>query len=481
MNTPLPPSPFVVALPARRNYLRALVRILIIVLVVSIPGLLIIEKLYPDVYTETITNKLRIPPLYKTVQNVWYVYGPKTAEQKALDALYATYCAPENTPMSQVKIPLNITTSSFGEIDAAIRGSLAAQTPEPISLLRTALVKMAQDEDPANTRLGKDAITATREQSAQRTSPEGAAFTKRFSASAAKLGALFHAFQKAGFTQSQSQNPITIGGVEHQVTNQELLLYSYWYGSINDVSYQKISAAKQREVDAVLFAYLEEINELLTFTLTSLTTLSQSAEIDIQKEVALSFDDELQLLQAGTPNDPKTGLHLSGFGSIILHEKKDFDESFRWQLCAAQNYYDPLSMYNLGGYYSNGVGANSAQGEVAVRIPLTRDIRTSYFWHMTLVLVDNLQYGFFTDAGRQTGWNTIAGIDAIQNGGELSIDELSSIEQEAHAFVAQKYPDVGTSGLEAEVHSMGSMIDALQQATGLPKEELNTQATPTRQ
>ncbi len=481
METNAPLSPFVVPVPVRRNYLWSLIRILVIVLVVSISGLLIIERLYPDVYTETITNTLRIPPLYKTVQNVLYVYGPKTAEQKKLDALYATYCAPGSAPVNQVKIPLNIKTSSFEEIDAAIQRAFVAQTPEPINLLRSALVKMALDEDPANTRLGKDAISAISEQSAHRTSPEGTAFTKRFSTSATKLGALFHAFQKAGFTQSQSQNPIMIEGVEHQVTNQDLLLYSYWYGSINDASYQKVSAAKQREVDAVLFAYLEEINELLTSTLTALTTLSQSADADIQKEFTLSLDDELQLLQIGTPNDAKTGLHLSGLGEVILHEKHDFDESLRWQLCSAQNYYDPLSMYNLGGYYYNGVGADSSQNEVTVRVPLARDIRTSYFWNMALVLIDSLQYGYFTDSSRQTGWNTIAEIDAIQNGGELSVDELSSVEQEAHSFVAQKYPELGTSGLEAAVHSMGSMVDALQKAAGLPKEELNTLVAPAGQ
>ena len=444
---------------------------------IIIASLVAFEIMSPNVYEEQIHTRMHVPLLYKTGLQLLHI---KTAEEKRLDEEFERFCGTAAGDTTKVTQSLDVKNASFDDIDAAIKKAYTVGAPEPIALLRDSIVQTVRTVDAADTRLGKDAMTSVGEEFANKVTAAGKRFSDRFFEPTNKLNTLFLGFEKAGFTQSSSMNPVKIGGVEHEVTNLELFLYRYWYASISDPSYKKLKLAKRTQVNAILVAYLEQVNELLHATNDALAALATVASADIQKAQTLTFKDSLDILFASSPSDTKAGFDISLVGGTILHERHDFDESFRWQLCAAQKYYEPLSMYNISGYYASGVEATTTPDAPTVRVPLKQDLHAAYFWNMVLVLIDSLQYGFFTDSSATLGWNTIGAIDAIQNEGKFTPAELASIEKEARTFVEKKYPTVGSSGLEASVHSAAAAVDAIGAAAGLPKEELNTQTETPR-
>lgn len=411
----------------------------VIVVVMATGGLVAFEKIDPQAYRAVLQEPYRIPPLYSIAQEYLgaYIPFPDSEETVRLDALYAKYCAADVAKSAQITLPLSVASSSFSEISDAIEKAKSDNHPAHLALLFDELTILAQ-ADVAATQLGEDAIGAKAED----------AFTQQFSPIAQELKSLFAAFEKSGLTPDAWLEKVPVDVQDHTVTDVEFTLYSIWYEKTRNDAFVRLSSAQKNRTEGELLRYLAELHELLNAISAAREMLAQGAQTETNKKIAeATVASTMQLLEEGSPQDRAAGFLLSLLGVSILKEKKDFDLSLRYQRCAAEKYFDTFSMYNLGGYYGRGVDS-ATYPELSIKAPLSKDMKTAYYWNMALVLTDSVEYGLFADSRQALGASTAAAIEGIQKAGGLTQEELVMLEDGAYEFVAQKYPEVTVSGFE---------------------------------
>ena len=158
---------------------------------------------------------------------------------------------------------------------------------------------------------------------------------------------------------------------------------------------------------------------------------------------------------------------LSGSRSEILLETiaagfrltNDFDNAIKFDLCAAEKYYNPISMYRIAILYQYGSDEyREVIPDLNLSFDIERDDATAYFWIASAIQVDSIKQ--WIDPISDLGWNAISILDYYQNV-EQSFDR-SKIEAKSADFLLKKYPQI-FDRYNVQSHSMESMQEALQQ------------------
>lgn len=131
------------------------------------------------------------------------------------------------------------------------------------------------------------------------------------------------------------------------------------------------------------------------------------------------------------------------------------DDSIKLYQCAAERYYDAVSMYRMASVYGHGTDSIQSQlPNAVINNKIAVDYSKAYYWITSYVYVAKLDHPEFLDAGTQLGWNSIAMLDDLQNTGKVSDSDMKSIEQNVIQFVAKRYPSATNVPWNVYSHGM---------------------------
>ena len=174
-----------------------------------------------------------------------------------------------------------------------------------------------------------------------------------------------------------------------------------------------------------------------------------------QKLASLKIEDLTNNLAGDFYSHDQIPEALQYFGLKLMQENK-IDDSLKIYKCAAEKYYDMISMYRMARIYQSGTDNIKEQiPNAVINSPILPDFKQSYYWIISLMYVELSEKTGMINAGTQIGWNSIALLDDLQNTGKLSASDMKDIESKAIQFISKRYPDVGKTQGSLYSHSLG--------------------------
>lgn len=375
-----------------------------------------------------------------------------------IDVVYETYCSDNLPPLLPVTAGINVQTAHYDDIKTAIDNAFQNGEVEKIGLINQKLFSLLNNM--ATTTLLEDVYYDSHNQLLNKGLRDRAIFLQK----------RFFAFQQGNHTPTFYEVPVKIDETYYYMTNTDQAYWRLFYALETDPWYATLSQQQQNNVAGAVLVFLAQISFLQEQIATDTALLKKEWE-EVTLPIVDSTSTPTQLILSDLHDkkvkDQNIGITLETVGFRQITENNDLDEGFRFLRCAAERYYDGQAMYRLAQIYGEGSdGMKDILPNLKATIPLTPNIEKRYFWVVSLLTLDQIRLGIYSTADTQTGWNTVAMLDTIQNTGVLKSTEIEQVEREASAFLVKRYPEIGPSGYESGTHSMGSMIDALEKAGG---------------
>jgi len=156
----------------------------------------------------------------------------------------------------------------------------------------------------------------------------------------------------------------------------------------------------------------------------------------------LTLEELLNNLDKGIYSAQQIPEALQYLGLKLMQDKK-IDYSIKIQQCAAEKYYDMISMYRMARIYKSGTESiKKLFSDATIINEIKPDFKKAYFWITAMFYVEMSEKTGLLSSSSQLGWNSIAMLDDLQNTGKLSSKEMIDIENSVREFIGKRYPEL---------------------------------------
>jgi len=134
---------------------------------------------------------------------------------------------------------------------------------------------------------------------------------------------------------------------------------------------------------------------------------------------------------------------LQYFG-LKLTQASKIDDGLNIYKCAAEKYYDMVSMYRMMTLYRFGTDSLRKQFPNAIiENNIDVDIKQTYFWLISTLYVQSVAE-YDQSAFYQVRWNVMSTLDNWGSGDTnvLTNEEIKSVEDDAYNFIKTRYPEI---------------------------------------
>ena len=244
--------------------------------------------------------------------------------------------------------------------------------------------------------------------------------------------------------------------------NASLATQKKYTDQIVIASHRQVASSSPSQVSRIYEEYCSSTTTNLPPSILASTSIN-ALETELSES---SFGTLSCKLNAHAYDDSKASYALNNYG-LKLIQAGHFDDGFKIYQCAAEKYYNPTAMYRVAQALTIGSdNFKNAVPDTVITNEIKPDRKRAYFWIVALFKMLAVQKSDIL--GTDRGTNMIGLLDTLQQDKTLSDQELLSTEDEATAFVAQRYPQVLEDKTSLYAHSMRSMLATLTQAATAP-------------